>query len=118
MSVTPQKPIKEVLKEGDFVDVALNNDPTKLRQHVLVNDEPVDDYLMRNWHWSEGRYGVQRPLRDMIDVLTKVRLKQHPRRCFLNHIQEMTSIDNVMKAKLNSYNLAKGSLVQMQRKKT
>jgi len=30
----------------------------------------------------------------------------------------MTSIDNVMKAKLASYNLAKGSLVQMQRKKT
>ena len=30
----------------------------------------------------------------------------------------MTSIDNVMKAKLNNYNLAKGSLVQMQRKKT
>jgi hypothetical protein len=32
--------------------------------------------------------------------------------------QEMTSIDNVMKAKLNNYNLAKGSLVQLQRKKT
>ncbi len=30
----------------------------------------------------------------------------------------MTSIDNVMKAKLTNYNLAKGSLVQMQRKKT
>ncbi len=30
----------------------------------------------------------------------------------------MTSIDHVMKAKLNNYNLAKGSLVQMQRKKT
>ena len=30
----------------------------------------------------------------------------------------MTSIDNVMRAKLNTYNLAKGSLVQMQRKKT
>ena len=30
----------------------------------------------------------------------------------------MTSIDNVMKTKLNNYNLAKGSLVQMQRKKT
>lgn len=30
----------------------------------------------------------------------------------------MTSIDNVMKSKLNNYNLAKGSLVQMQRKKT
>lgn len=30
----------------------------------------------------------------------------------------MNSIDNVMKAKLNSYNLAKGSLTQLQRKKT
>jgi len=32
--------------------------------------------------------------------------------------KELTSIDNVMKSKLNNYNLAKGSLVQMQRKKT
>lgn len=31
--------------------------------------------------------------------------------------QEMVSIDNAMKAKLNNYNLVKGSLVQMQRKK-
>lgn len=30
----------------------------------------------------------------------------------------MHSIDIVTKAKLNAYNLAKGSLVQMQRKKT
>ena len=34
-----------------------------------------------------------------------------------NVAQEITSIDNIMKAKLNNYNLAKGSLVQMQRKK-
>lgn len=30
----------------------------------------------------------------------------------------MTSIDNAMKAKLNNYNLVKGNLTQMQRKKT
>ena len=30
----------------------------------------------------------------------------------------MSSIDNIMKNKLQGYNLAKGSLVQMQRKKT
>lgn len=30
----------------------------------------------------------------------------------------MTSIDTVMKNKLNSYNLAKGALTQLQRKKT
>jgi V-type H+-transporting ATPase subunit C len=32
-------------------------------------------------------------------------------------LQEMSSIDNVMKSKLNNYNIAKGSLVQIQRKK-
>jgi len=41
-------------------------------------------------------------LKDIVDTLSK----------------EMTSIDNVMKSKLNNYNLAKGSLLQMQRKKT
>lgn len=35
-----------------------------------------------------------------------------------NFWQEMSSIDNVMKSKLNTYNLAKGSLLQMQRKRT
>ncbi|KAI0005481.1 ATPase V1 complex subunit C [Russula compacta] len=80
----------------------LNNDPSKLAQHILVNDKPVDNYLLNHWHWNEGRYGTQRGLKDMTDVLVK----------------EMTSIDNVMKAKLNNYNLAKGSLVQLQRKKT
>ncbi|KAI0307583.1 ATPase V1 complex subunit C [Multifurca ochricompacta] len=60
----------------------LNNDPSKLAQHILVNEK-------------------QRGLRDMTDILVK----------------EMTSIDNVMKTKLNNYNLAKGSLVQLQRKK-
>ncbi|KAI0252605.1 hypothetical protein BJV78DRAFT_1274831 [Lactifluus subvellereus] len=79
----------------------LNNDPSKLAQHILVNNKPVDDYLLNHWAWNEGRYGTQRGLKDMTDVLVK----------------EMTSIDNVMKMKLNNYNLAKGSLVQLQRKK-
>ncbi|KAI9460255.1 hypothetical protein BJY52DRAFT_290218 [Lactarius psammicola] len=80
----------------------LNNDPSKLAQHILVNDKSVDGYLLNDWHWNEERYGTQRGLRDMTDIL----------------IKEMTSIDNVMKTKLNNYNLAKGSLVQLQRKKT
>ncbi|KAI0271528.1 hypothetical protein BC834DRAFT_818069 [Gloeopeniophorella convolvens] len=80
----------------------LNNDPSKLNQHIIINDKSVDDYLLKDWHWNEERYGSQRGLRDMTDVLVK----------------EMTSIDNVMKTKLNNYNLAKGSLVQLQRKKT
>jgi len=80
----------------------LNNDPSKLAQHTLINGKPVDDYLLKDWRWNEGRYGTQRGLKDMTDVLVK----------------EITSIDSVIKAKLNNYNLAKGSLVHLQRKKT
>jgi len=68
----------------------------------LIDDKSVDDYLINHWHWNEGRYGTQRALKDITDILVK----------------EITSIDNMMKAKLNNYNLSKGSLVQLQRKKT
>ncbi|KAJ3479173.1 hypothetical protein NLI96_g9247 [Meripilus lineatus] len=91
-----------VAKTVDTLRNLLNNEPSKLIQHILVNERTVDDYLLQGWRWNESRYGVQRSLREMLDVL----------------IKEMTSIDNVMKSKLNTYNLAKGSLVQMQRKRT
>jgi len=90
-----------VAKTVDTLRNLLNNDPLKLAQHVQINEASVDGYLLGGWKWNEGRYGVQRGLREMVDVLTK----------------EMASIDNAMKAKLNNYNLVKGSLTQMQRKK-
>jgi len=89
---------------GKVVDTLrnlLNNDPARLEQHLLVNEHLCEDYLLREWRWNVGKYGLNRNLRDIVDALNK----------------EMTSIDNVMKAKLNSYNLAKGQLVQIQRKK-
>ncbi|KAJ7275277.1 ATPase V1 complex subunit C [Mycena haematopus] len=91
-----------VAKTVDTLRNLLNNDPSKLNQHILVNEQTVDNYIMQGWKWNESRYGVQRGLRETVDVLNK----------------EMVSIDNTMKAKLQNYNLVKGSLVQMQRKKT
>ncbi|EJD55434.1 ATPase, V1 complex, subunit C [Auricularia subglabra TFB-10046 SS5] len=91
-----------VAKIVDTIRNLLNNDPQKLAQHVLVNDRPVDSYLLSGWKWNASRYSPQKSARDTVDTLQK----------------EMTSIDNVMKSKLTNYNLAKGSLVQMQRKKT
>ncbi|KAH7883898.1 ATPase V1 complex subunit C [Phlebopus sp. FC_14] len=91
-----------VAKTVDTLRNLLNNDPPKLAQHILVNERSVDDYIFKGWRWNEGRFGVQRSLRETLDVLNK----------------EMASIDNMMKSKLNNYNLVKGSLVQMQRKKT
>lgn len=78
----------------------LNNDPTKVPQHTQVNDMTIDEYL-QNWRWNEGRYVIHKSLEEVVDVLNK----------------EMSSIDNVMKNKLTSYNLAKGTLTQIQRKK-
>ncbi|KAJ7597281.1 hypothetical protein C8J56DRAFT_919669 [Mycena floridula] len=89
-----------VAKIVDTLRNLTNNDPSKLAQHILVNEKTVDDYLLKGWKWNEGRYGVQKGLREMVDTLNK----------------EMSSIDNATKAKLNNYNLVKGSLVQMQRK--
>ncbi|KAJ6574868.1 hypothetical protein B0H19DRAFT_1126097 [Mycena capillaripes] len=91
-----------VAKTVDTLRNLLNNDPSKLNQHILVNEQTVDDYVMKDWKWNEGRYGVQKGLREIVEALNK----------------EMGSIDNAMKAKLANYNLVKGSLVQMQRKKT
>ncbi|KAJ3718281.1 hypothetical protein C8R42DRAFT_711290 [Lentinula raphanica] len=91
-----------VAKVVDTLRNLLNNDPSKLSQHILVNESSIESYLLGQWRWNEGRYGVQKGLRDMVDTLSK----------------EMTSIDNAMRAKLTNYNLVKGSLVQMQRKKT
>ena len=51
----------------------LNNDPAKLAQHILVNEKTVDGYLLNGWKWNEGRYGVQKGLREIADTLTKVR---------------------------------------------
>lgn len=96
----------------------LNNDPSKLAQHVLVSEISADEYLLQGWKWNGGRYGVQRSIRELVDGLNKVihapmiRLLDKT-----NVIQEMTSIDNSMKTKLNNYNMVKGSLTQMQRKK-
>ncbi|KAJ7071253.1 hypothetical protein C8F01DRAFT_1109736 [Mycena amicta] len=91
-----------VAKTVDTLRNLLNNDPSKLDQHLLVNEQPVDTYILKGWKWNEGRYGLQQGLRDIVDGLNK----------------EMSSIDAAMKAKLTNYNLVKGSLVQMQRKKT
>ncbi|KAF9560215.1 ATPase, V1 complex, subunit C [Agrocybe pediades] len=91
-----------VAKTVDTLRNLLNNDPAKLEQHILIDEKSVDSYLLNGWKWKEGRYDVQKSLRDLTEILN----------------QEMTSIDNALKAKLNNYNLVKGSLTQMQRKKT
>jgi len=61
-----------VAKTVDTLRNLLNNDPSKLAQHIQVNEGSVDGYILSGWKWNEGRYGVQRGLREMLEVLTKV----------------------------------------------
>ncbi|EJD04380.1 ATPase, V1 complex, subunit C [Fomitiporia mediterranea MF3/22] len=91
-----------VAKIVDTLRNLLNNDPQKLSQHTLVDERPVESYILQDWRWNEGRYSAQKSAKEIADTLSK----------------ELSSIDNVMKAKLNNYNLAKGQLVQLQRKRT
>ncbi|KAJ3546988.1 hypothetical protein NMY22_g1832 [Coprinellus aureogranulatus] len=108
-----------VAKSVDTLRNLLNNDPSKLAQHVLVDERNIDNYILGGWKWNEGRYPIQRSLRELVDGLNTVR----PINILLKSDdsskppQEMTSIDNALKTKLTNYNLVKGSLTQMQRKK-
>jgi hypothetical protein len=60
---------------GKVVDTLrnlLNNDPARLEQHLLVNDHSCEDYLLREWRWNAGKYGLNRNLRDIVETLNKV----------------------------------------------
>ena len=61
-----------VAKTVDTLRNLVNNDPAKLAQHVLVDENNLDSYLLGGWKWKEGRYDVQKSLRDLVDILNKV----------------------------------------------
>lgn len=56
----------------DTIRNLLNNDPSKMSQHTLINDQTADEYLLSGWRWNEGRYAMNKGLRDIVDILNKV----------------------------------------------
>lgn len=66
-----------VAKTVETLRNLLNNDPTKLVHHVLVDEHNLDSYLLRGWKWKEGRYDVQKSLRNLVDILNQVRYRFH-----------------------------------------
>ncbi|KAK0546113.1 Vacuolar ATP synthase subunit C [Tilletia horrida] len=88
-----------VAKIVDTLRNLLNNDEGALSQHVLVNEKALDEYML-DWAWNTRKYRVDRSLSEIVEAIAR----------------EVTSIDNVMKQKLNNYNVAKGQLQQLQRR--
>lgn len=62
-----------IAKIVDILRNLLNNDPSKLAQHILVEERPVDEYLLNDWNWNEGRYVLHKNLKEIVDTLAKVR---------------------------------------------
>lgn len=89
-------------KIRETLNSLLNDDQVQLEQHLRVKEASLDDYILGGWAWNGGKYRVEQDLGDLVEVLDR----------------EVQSIDNVMKQKLQNYNIAKGQLQQLQRKKT
>jgi V-type H+-transporting ATPase subunit C len=84
-----------------------NADKDKLESYARINDLPPTQYLIphsgarQGWTWDAARWGQDGKVTDVVEALVK----------------EMNSIDSIQKQKVQGYNLAKGSLAGMQRKK-
>ena len=61
-----------VAKIVDTLRALLNNDEDALAQHVLVNEQEIDRYML-GWSWNGSKYRTDRSLRDILDTLQKVR---------------------------------------------
>lgn len=137
-----------VSKLLDTLRTLLGDDAAKLEAHTRVNDRPLEEYLFPasgsgGWKWDRRRWGADGKVVDVVDSLNKVSLasSSRARACRVGHLlslafsdrganpfasrarlpptpQELTSIDNMQKSRLQSYNLAKGHLTSLQRKLT
>jgi V-type H+-transporting ATPase subunit C len=61
-----------VAKIVDILRNLLNNDADALSQHVQVNEKAIDEYIL-GWSWNGQKYRVDRSLREMTEMLNKVR---------------------------------------------
>ena len=82
-----------VAKIVDTLRNLLNNDPSRLAQHTLVDEKTCDDYLLRDWRWNSGKYNTGRSLRDIVDGLVKVR---NSCRCLDRIVTLSTCVGNVL----------------------
>ncbi|KAJ5691160.1 hypothetical protein N7488_011895 [Penicillium malachiteum] len=88
-----------VAKVGDALKNILEGDEAQIERMKVVNDKPVDQYL-RSFQWNKVKYRADKPLAELIDLLSK----------------EAASIDNDIRFKYSQYNQVKNNLATLQRK--
>ncbi|KAI9474865.1 hypothetical protein BDB00DRAFT_860156 [Zychaea mexicana] len=91
-----------VNKLADILGNLVKGQPDALVQDfLLVNDKTVDQYV-NTFQWNSMKYRTDKSLQETTSMLT----------------QEMTSMDNLIKNKMNAYTQNKNALQALQRKQT
>ncbi|KAI9317190.1 hypothetical protein BX666DRAFT_1857670 [Dichotomocladium elegans] len=91
-----------VNKTADVLSSLVKGQPDALVQdYLLVNDKTIDQYIS-TFQWNSMKYRTDRSLQEITQTL----------------IQEMTSMDSVIKNKTNIYTQNKTALQSLQRKQT
>ncbi|OUM59267.1 hypothetical protein PIROE2DRAFT_21266 [Piromyces sp. E2] len=79
----------------------VHNDVEQWKNNLIVDDKSVDDYL-QSFQWNDMKYRTDKSLREICDII----------------VQDVNSIDSLMKSRMTKYNLVKSQLTCLQRKQT
>ncbi|KAI8879916.1 ATPase, V1 complex, subunit C [Backusella circina FSU 941] len=92
---------QSVNKLVDMLNTLLKGEQGNIQDHLFVNDKTVDQYIT-GFQWNSMKYRTDKSLQETTATLN----------------QEVTTIDNIMKNKLNLYTQNKNVLQTLQRKQT
>ncbi|KAJ3202814.1 hypothetical protein HDU67_000260 [Dinochytrium kinnereticum] len=87
------------MKIADNMKSLLGGDLDRWRSNLVVNDRSIDQYL-KTFQWNTMKYRADKSLKELTDIIS----------------QEVTSIDSLMKTKMQTYTSVKTQLAGMQRK--
>ncbi|KAL0083947.1 hypothetical protein J3Q64DRAFT_1737404 [Phycomyces blakesleeanus] len=88
-------------KIADILSILVKDQKVNVQDFLLVNDKTIDQYIS-SFQWNSMKYRTDKSLQETTTLLN----------------QEVASIDNVMKTKMNTYTLNKNALLTLQRKQT
>ncbi|RIA95900.1 ATPase, V1 complex, subunit C, partial [Glomus cerebriforme] len=85
----------------DILRNLLRGDLNQVEANLIVNDKSVEQYL-KTFQWDTMKFRAEKSLQEIAQILSK----------------EVTSIDNLMKAKSAHYNQIRSNLQALERKQT
>jgi len=87
------------VKIADNLKSLVHGDVEQWKNNLIVDDKSVDNYL-QGFQWNDMKYRTDKSLREICDII----------------VQDVNSIDSLMKSRMTKYNLIKSQLTSLQRK--